>query len=481
MLTAASVAAMLILLPDELVLFGKTLLSSLLFASNITFWHQARGYFGAGPDQNPLLHVWSLSVEEQFYVLWPLLLVWSYRTRLRRHLPLAIATLLAGSFGAAIVTSHRDPNAAFFMLHTRAWELLAGAFLAAGGLRFVRSSDITKVSSIVGLALLVISLTAFGDAVPFPGWNAVIATLGTVLVLQAGELGSNPAGLILSTRAPVFVGKISYSLYLWHWPMLVFPRLFLNRELALDERLLLLAGAFGLSVLSWAFVEQPFRRRRANVGSIPASFLGAAASIILLGGVALSAWLGNGLLWRMPSNVRSVLVDAGAAGVPPSHVCLSDGLTTADLASDNCLIGARTARYHALIWGDSLSDALAPGLAHMAASHDMSIRVVAQGLCIPLPDLLTYGKNNIVDRACQARNRFIERALLGANKIDMVILHADWDYYRSGTIANVADPEGDRLNSRRRTTVVRAIAQFSGSRAFGKGNSHSDRGRHSAV
>ncbi len=255
MAAVSAVAAWMILLPFEFREFGKSLIAATLWLSNVQFWREA-GYFDAGSDTKVLLHTWSLSVEEQFYVVLPLLV--AALGALRRGLAGLLVFLWGLSLAASVLLTPSEPVATFFLFPFRAWELLTGVLLAIwlqGGPRAVPAwvAD-------AGLALVILSVLAV-TATGFPGWQAVFPVAGAAMVIAGQGSGARTVAA-LSMRGPVFVGLISYSLYLWHWPVRVLSDYWSDGYAHWTETLGWLALTTVLSVASWALVERPLRRAR---------------------------------------------------------------------------------------------------------------------------------------------------------------------------------------------------------------------------
>lgn len=266
MLLATTVAATIILPPSELAAYGKSVVGVAAFVSNILFW-QDSGYFDAASVNKPLLHTWSLAVEEQFYIFWPL----AAAALIRLGRPRALAAFVAGtvtlSLVLAIVMVRLAPDQAFYLLPYRAWELGFGALLAVGAIPTIRHPLLREAAAWTGLMLLVAPMLLYSEATPFPGLAAVPPCLGTLLLIHAGQGYETRVGRMLSIRPILYVGLTSYSLYLWHWPLLVLPQIALNRPLELWEAAAAIVAAFVLAALSLRFVERPFRGR----GTFPLS------------------------------------------------------------------------------------------------------------------------------------------------------------------------------------------------------------------
>ena len=241
---------------------GASLLSVLAFVSNIHFW-QASGYFGDPAELNPLLHTWSLAVEEQFYVLFPVLLAISWSLG-RRKLALLLAVLAAASLASAEWGWRNDATANFFLTPSRVWELLIGALVALTPVERVRSAageHLSQAASLVCLLVLVAVFFVFDSDTPHPSLFTLLpvaATAGLILFCN----GSGVAGAILCNRFMVGIGLVSYSLYLWHQPIFVFTRLYSPAPPDLLVFGLLGLMSLGIAYLSWRFIEQPFRNRR---------------------------------------------------------------------------------------------------------------------------------------------------------------------------------------------------------------------------
>jgi peptidoglycan/LPS O-acetylase OafA/YrhL len=220
-LVVALLLGLLLLLPLEILGLSESVLATTLFSSNILFWKQS-GYFDISAELKPLLHIWSLAVEEQFYVLWPLVLILCYRRGW--GIRWVIAVLFGLSLTSSCVFLTEKPNAVFYLLPGRAWELLVGAWLATANGDWLKKQWLKSGLSVMGLGLLAASVLVLNKTLPFPAWNALYPCLGAALLIVAGE-GALVNRYLLAWRPLVFVGLISYSLYLWHWPLLSYVRI----------------------------------------------------------------------------------------------------------------------------------------------------------------------------------------------------------------------------------------------------------------
>ena len=280
----SAIAAAFVLYADDLKDFGQSVIATLTFMSNVLFWHETN-YFAPNAEFKPLLHTWSLAVEEQFYVLFPLLLA-VLAKRGRRNQFAVIAFLTAASFAAAEIASLRFPASAFFLLPFRAWELSAGALLALYETGRARPAGrVASTGAAVGLLLIAYAIVSLDLETPFPGRWALLPVCGAVLVIRFAQ-PSNLIGRVLGSPVAVAVGLISYSLYLVHQPIFALYRYARVVEPSRLEMVGLIALSFVLAAISWKLVEQPFRRARYRSRTVFASAACGSLILISLGAVA---------------------------------------------------------------------------------------------------------------------------------------------------------------------------------------------------
>ncbi len=274
---------------------ARDAIACVLFVANIRFWNVGTDYLSEGLRESPLLHFWSLAVEEQFYLVWPGLLVLLVRfARLSRGaLAAVIGAMWLASFVACVKLTHDSQPWAFFMLPTRAWELLTGAGLALAGGQVLRSNrQLAGLLGWVGVALIGVASVAFSITTSFPGYAALLPVGATALVINAGMLPHGP-GAVLAAKPLQWIGARSYAIYLWHFPMLVLAAAQWGTSGKIDSlpvvtRIALLVGSFGLAALSFHFVENPVRHSR-PLAALPLRSLvmGAWIALIGIGGAAL--------------------------------------------------------------------------------------------------------------------------------------------------------------------------------------------------
>lgn len=395
---AATVLATLIggwflMLPRDFAALGKSAACQSAFAANIYFWKTTlSGYFAGATDEMPLLHTWSLAVEEQFYLIYPLIL-----TLLFRFHGLPTRRALFSFFSAAIIVSifvslygvAHFRVAAFYLLPTRAWELLLGAGLAIlpdSGLPI--NPLVREIASYLGLAGVVLPCFLYNGNTPFPGLAAMPPCVGACLIVWgthrvAHDARPSSLGNLLAWRPMVFIGLISYSLYLWHWPLFAFSKYhFAGEQLAVGYRVGMVSLGLVLACLSWHFIETPFRRKT-FCGSKKSIFRFAVSTLAItfIFGVGIVAF--HGLPQRLPDALRASL-----AANPEDDYLFANEMELCDIAEGKLTpVGARDPELpvQVLVWGDSHAMAALPafdavlkenGLAGRAATHSATTPVL---------------------------------------------------------------------------------------------------------
>jgi peptidoglycan/LPS O-acetylase OafA/YrhL len=348
-LAATLVIGSFVLFPHEYRQLGRHVLGGAGFVSNLLLWSEA-GYFDEAAEAKPLLHLWSLGIEEQFYILWPVLLAWSSRARVRL-LPVSLL-LFAASFVLNVVTTGRDPEAAFYSPATRLWELMAGSVLACLVVRGQLPARGAAMRSIAGAALIVAALTLLDPGSAFPGWWALLPVAGTALVISGDRDGW--CNRLLSARALVWMGLISFPLYLWHWPLLSFLRI--ASESATPTRELRVAAVVVsvlLASLTYWFVERPVRtggHRRLKVWTLSAGM-----ACIAVAGLAASRSVG-------PRGDLPAEVERLAAFRYDYRTAYRSGACFIGAVEDARAFGACGGDGQLVLWGDSHAAHLYPGV-----------------------------------------------------------------------------------------------------------------------
>lgn len=432
---AASLAfGRFVLIPDEYLHLGKHLISSALFAQNFILWNEI-GYFDTSAHTKPLLHLWSLAVEEQFYIFWPLLLAWGWKRKL--SIPFITAMVAALSFSANILAAHIDPSADYYLPITRFWELMIGGMLAYICLH---RPDVLRqhvnLQALTGMALIALSMVLIDNERSFPGWWALMPTLGTALVISAG-----PAAYInkklLSNKLLVWPGLISYPLYLWHWPLLSFGYI-INPLLSRSEIVLLIASAIVAATLTYRFVELPIRKHRQSP-RVPLYLAGGLSLLPICGILVLSGVWGPRLDLKQLTlrnewdflKAQPVKHDENADGIYPFHPEREQ--TTVFI-------------------GDSEIAQYAQRIASVQRNQKLNGAIFAVGGgCIPIDDVYTDErkrrncKKTLADGLQRARNQDVSTVVIGGGW-SWYFLSAGY-YYRNGRDRIALDSESGRAKA----------------------------------
>ena len=423
MMAAVLAVGWFLMAPKDYEELGRSVRYQVMFVSNLLFMRQ-EGYFDAASDLKPLLHTWSLAVEEQFYFVFPLLL--TLLCSRFKHWRLVLFSLLLVSFGLSVWAVAQHPEKAFFLLPMRAWELLAGAMLAVAPAHQTRlTPGAAQGISLLGMGLILVAVFGYDNSTPFPGAAALLPVLGVVALIWANEHQSTWVGQVLSSRLMVGLGLISYSWYLWHWPVFVFGSYAGADEFGPVLTGGLIALTLILGYLSWRFVETPFRERRILAGR--RQILVAAGLGILVLGLA-----GQALRWTdgLPSRLSEQALQYARASewAPELMACITDDKSPAD--TPFCRYGqSPSAPAQLLVWGDSHATALIPALEDSARQHGVNVMLASSAGCLPLEGL-EHGKR------CADYNRRVERTL-ATEPVRDILLVARWSLYLYG------DAKGD--------------------------------------
>ncbi len=380
-----------------------------LFLPNVFLWQEA-GYFDAGAQAKPLLHLWSLGIEEQFYIAWPLLLWFSVRRGW--SLTLILSTVTIGSFAYGLHLARIDPTAAFYSPFSRAWELSFGGVLALANIPRLNGKGKTA-GAVAGLSLTIGSMVLIREA-NFSVWHAVFPTLGTGLLIAAGPYNALSERL-LSARSMVSIGLISYPLYLWHWPLLVLARAHFQ-SLPKIAALGVVGLSFALAAATFLLVERPLQKRQ-PLRRLSGQLLGGMA-VLSLAGLAGSQ-VDIRTLWY-PPEVVSVLKYAHYEFLKDSRAgeCWIDPTDRSQSFSPTCGFQGERTGFSLAIWGDSHAGRLYPGLRRVTAADIKIAEYVANG-CPPIQNF---------SEVCQRAN---DKAIaaLESDRPDVVILFANWPVY----------------------------------------------------
>ena len=429
---AILVAGWFCLMPADYEILGKQVLALFAFSSNIKFWLES-GYFAADSETKPLLHTWSLSLEEQFYLLIPLLMAFLFRLR-KSHWIVPILLLGAVvSLGLSIYGSYRAPAATFFLLPTRAWELATGSLFA-----FVQPIPNARVRTFVswlGLAGIMLPFFVYVPGIRFPGLTALPPVAGTALLILSGfRLPVSGFQLplpnrLLASRPFVWIGLLSYSLYLWHWPLFAYQKYLSEAHAPLALRLSLVAVSVMIAWLSLRFVETPFRSR-AVIRTRSHVFVFSAGSMVVLMFASMLLWRTNGASNRLSPEAQRI---AAGANDFPFHT----ELFPRDIPDNLVQLGAQGLRPKVLVWGDSHAMAILPAVDHVCKEAGIVARGATASAVVPVLDG-PWGGNIYSIQIAEAFNLavldYIKRA--SSEGLSVVVLVARWEGYLKGRSDN---------------------------------------------
>lgn len=404
-----------VLLVNELRGLSESAAAAMGFVSNIYFWKDA-DYFAGAAEAKPLLHTWSLGVEEQFYIFYPLLLV-----LLRRWVPhrigLVILAITLLSFALSVVVTIRAPATAFYLLPTRAWELGAGALVALGITPKLESPRRRDLAAVTGLILVIAAVFTIEPSTLFPAPAAALPCVGAMLLIAYGE-GAITQRLLVALPMR-WIGAISYSLYLWHWPIITFYRLRYGFTLTPSATLILVAASFAAATLSYYWIEQPFLRRFRDGGSRRVIGVGGLALASVVGGALMISTSASAIV-RYPPAVRTIADYSNYRDMPQygyqsrKGPCFVGAEQTFDV--HRCLAIAKD-RPNAVVLGDSHAAQYWRAIAlRFPEAHVME--ATASGC---RPTIALHG-----ERRCTAVVDLVLNTLSDRPELDTVILAGRW-------------------------------------------------------
>ena len=425
--------AVFVLFPPDLALFGQLAPYVIPFAANVELYRSTGAYGGEFTNHIVLLHTWSLAVEEQFYLFFPLLMIAIARYFGHRYTAVLTSIALL-SLCACVVAARVAPLADFYLAPFRAWELLLGALVAVRAPSPPKRTLSRNLLAVAGLALMSIAAVFLNASAPFPSELALAPCIGCALVIIGKCDGRTGAGKILANPVMRWIGLRSYSIYLIHWPLWVLAQYYAFDPLSYRQRAVLLVAVLGLAELSWRCVEQPFRGRhglfRRPVLLSTATGVG---SMLLIAALGLRAFTESP--GAMSAERRAIFPDFKATE------------TRCPAGSPNgarfCILGDRSVAPSTILWGDSHALAMLPAVDTAFAAHREAIVLTWLGACLPLPGVSTRTPHqadlaiifSALMKAGVGRSaacaRHTERVLdwLGSHHITTVILAGYWNYY----------------------------------------------------
>jgi peptidoglycan/LPS O-acetylase OafA/YrhL len=412
------------LLSSERQEFFRSVAAVVTFTSNFFFWFQS-GYFDHAAVEKPLLHTWSLAVEEQFYLALPLLL-WTLVRLVRKArvaLPVALGAMTLVSFALCVWLMNTERSAsAFFMSPPRAWEFLIGGLVATPGLPVLRSALAQQIARGIALVLIAIPIFSLRPGPGFPGVNALAPCIGAAVFIWSGiGVATQKRSRYSPHNVVRFFGQISYSLYLWHWPLFTFAR-FSKTSLVLGplDKIALFALTVAISYLSWRFIEQPFRLKSLGQTHRAAFATAGLATMVLLAGSAVGI-----VASQTPSDAdraASQLESYNAYDFAPLYRFGSCFAPVSGVFADACL-ALIPGKANVLLWGDSLAAHYFHGLSKITDSLSLNILQATQMQCMPTLNAAVQG-----NASCRSLAGTMD-AFFRDRRPDLVILSADWLEY----------------------------------------------------
>jgi peptidoglycan/LPS O-acetylase OafA/YrhL len=415
MATSVVALAYFVLLPSEYLRLAWSTLFAAFSMSNVYFSDHT-GYFDGPAAAQVMLHTWSLGVEEQFYLVFPLLVLLVSRFTPKRMV-VTLSLLWVGSFGLSAIGTIQNPQSTFFFAPARAWELLLGVLLAIQPWTVALSGALRNLLALSGLAMISLSVIAYSVETPFPGPAALVPCAGAALIIAAGQAGDSLVGRLLSLSPIVFIGLISYSLYLWHWPVIFFERS--DAEfLTNPTRLLIVFYSFALAILSWQFVEKPFRRAKSTRDAqvVFGGLVGLGALAIAAGFIVTK----DGFPARLSPAARAyaAYLDYGQTHFREGSCFIVGPSTFFDFDREKCL-GRVDGRQNYLLIGDSHAAQLWYGLSELL--DRVHILQATTAGCKPQ---LIEAKTRV--SSCGMMMDYVFKDYLASNRVDRLLIGGRW-------------------------------------------------------
>ncbi|MBR1092294.1 acyltransferase [Bradyrhizobium manausense] len=388
---ATFVAAYFVLLPEAMVDLSRSMMASAAFLSNVYFW-KSSSYFAADSSTRPLLHTWSLSVEEQYYVFIPLAVYVTYIwIRSRWLIAFGLAAIL--SFGLSLYATRYAASANFYLLPTRAWELLIGTLLALFSERIVLGRRSAEAAALTGALFIAYAVFSFDESTPFPGFNAALPCFGAGLLIFSGTAAPRTwISTALSSAPVVWIGKISYSVYLVHWPLAVLVRSETLEPLTLAQSVTLVTASILLGALSWKYVEQPFRRPHFWRSNAQTLFAGLALLLVFFG-IGAAGVVEQGFPGRFPRyearGSSQHRWNEGSCFFEPHE-------DYRRWSTERCQL-THGAAGRVLLWGDSFAAQYVPGIRLQENSFDVSVFQYTSAGCPPVLTYYSYAQPQCAD------------------------------------------------------------------------------------
>lgn len=412
-----------LLIPEEYKTYGKHAASSITFLSNFLYWRESSDYFSAAAHDKILLHTWSLSVEWQFYIILPIILL--IIGRIKRNRKILNLSILFG-FIISLILSYKvsqvSPTTAFYMIPTRAWEMLAGGLVYAYFSKLVIANSFKSLVEFTGFGLILLSLFIFKTTTLWPSFNAVLPVLGSMLILISNSNNS------VLTKPKVFqlTGNSSYSIYLWHWPIVFFIGYFGVK----DDQIIVISGIFVSLFLGWIsykFVETPTRKYLTKISTLKSYTILIIVTGVLAGTFTL-IFIKNGIPERASQNYSENIKEV-VMPLPSNGWCFYsvDSISSLSIGKEglNCKVGAmNNVKHTALLFGDSFAGHNIPFWDKIGKSLNTNVHPVTTNWCYPgLSDQFTGPKSSRAFGQCKFNRKYLSENM---GKYDYLIFAGMW-------------------------------------------------------
>ena len=419
------IAGFLLLSPEHLKTLGESTIGAFFSVSNLVFLKNT-GYFAPASETNPLLHTWALGVEQQFYLVWPFIIFLSFKFR-KWTVPAMIFLLGAVSLWLSQINAIHSPSQAYFLPQYRVFEFAAGAMIFWADRFKPTANIILEALLLVGLSILMYCTMTYNDATPFPGFKALLPCVAAAVCIYAGN--ARCLGYLLRNKLVAGIGLISYSLYLVHWPVIVFYKYYTYRPIVLHEKLALLAASFLLAYPLYRFIENQFRRLKFS----KVRKRNGALALIVAGFVLCSAsyvYFSQGAYWRLDKHAIQKLTNQ-----QKFHAEQYGG---AGFHGESILGDKTQPTISAIVIGDSFAGQWASGLNELLAKNHLKAISIWNNRCLIAPHFVT-GRNGIIDKACLTAS---DRALELVRTYAVPVIYAEsWSgEYKKMSMSKTGEP-----------------------------------------